>query len=51
MFTLTRVLVSWKPTLQSTIALSTTDAEYMTLIEAIKEAIWLGGLLYELGVG
>lgn len=38
-FTLTGGLVSQKSTLQSTIALSTTKAEYMTIIEAIKEAI------------
>lgn len=40
----------WKSTLQSTVALSTTEAEYMALTEAVKEAIWLGGLLDELGV-
>ena len=43
--------MSWKSTLQFTVALSTTEAEYMALTEAIKEAIWLGGLLDELGVG
>ncbi|GJZ03033.1 retrovirus-related pol polyprotein from transposon TNT 1-94 [Tanacetum coccineum] len=32
------------------VALSTTEAEYMALTEAIKEAIWLWGLLEELGV-
>nr|GEU90644.1 retrovirus-related Pol polyprotein from transposon TNT 1-94 [Tanacetum cinerariifolium] len=31
-------------------ALSTTEAEYMDLTEAVKEAIWLKGLLEELGV-
>ena len=49
-FTLAGELVSWKSTLQSTITLSTTEEEYMALIEAIKEAIWLG-LLDELRVG
>ena len=43
--------MSWKSTLQSTIAFSIIDVEYMTLIEVIKEAICLGGLLDELGVG
>ena len=32
-------------------ALSTTDAEYMSITEAVKEAIWLHGLLDDLGVG
>ncbi|XP_075092013.1 secreted RxLR effector protein 161-like [Nicotiana tabacum] len=41
--------VSWKSTLQSTVALSTTEAEYMAITEAVKEAIWLQGLLRELG--
>ena len=41
----------WKSTLQSIIALPTTEAKYMALTEAIKEAIWLGGPLDELGVG
>ncbi|GKD91218.1 hypothetical protein Tco_1366725 [Tanacetum coccineum] len=43
-------VVSWKVTLQHVVALSTTEAEYMTLTEAVKEAIWLKGLLEELGV-
>ncbi|XP_070013311.1 uncharacterized protein [Nicotiana sylvestris] len=42
--------VSWKSTLQSTVALSTTEAKYMTITEDVKEAIWLQGLLKELGV-
>ena len=50
-FTLAKAPVSWKSTLQSTVALSTTEAEYMAVTEAVKEAIWLQGLLGELGVG
>ena len=42
--------VSWRSILQSTIALSTTEAEYMAATEAVKEAIWLKGLLGDLGV-
>nr|GEU38534.1 retrovirus-related Pol polyprotein from transposon TNT 1-94 [Tanacetum cinerariifolium] len=40
-------VVSWKATLQHVVALSTTEAEYMALTEAVKEAIWLMGLLEE----
>nr|GEV95376.1 retrotransposon protein, putative, Ty1-copia subclass [Tanacetum cinerariifolium] len=43
-------VVSWKATLQHVVTLSTTEAEYMSLMEAVKEAIWLKGLLEELGV-
>ncbi|GJR40354.1 retrotransposon protein, putative, ty1-copia subclass [Tanacetum coccineum] len=43
-------VVSWKATLQHVVALSTTKAEYMAFTEAVKEAIWLRGLLEELGV-
>jgi len=50
-FTLARAPVIWKSTLQSTVALSTTEAEYMAVTEAVKEAIWLQGLLDELGIG
>ena len=49
-FTFAKAPVSWKSTLQSTVALSTTEAEYMAITEAVKEAIWLQGLLKELGV-
>ncbi|KAK3039791.1 hypothetical protein RJ639_027104 [Escallonia herrerae] len=41
--------ICWKSVLQSTTALSTTEAEYMTLTEAAKEALWLKGLVEELG--
>ncbi|XP_070014442.1 secreted RxLR effector protein 161-like [Nicotiana sylvestris] len=47
-FTFARAPVSWKSTLQSTIGLSTTEAEYMAITEAVKEAIWLQWLLKEL---
>nr|GEZ04430.1 retrovirus-related Pol polyprotein from transposon TNT 1-94 [Tanacetum cinerariifolium] len=49
-FTMAKALISWKSTLQSTTALSTTEAEYMAMTEAVKEAIWLQGLLGELGI-
>ncbi|XP_052291667.1 uncharacterized mitochondrial protein AtMg00810-like [Citrus sinensis] len=41
--------ISWKSTLQSIIGLSTTEAEYMAITEVVKEAIWLQGLLENLG--
>ena len=49
--TLPRAPVSWKSTLHSTVALSTREAEYMIVTEAVKEAIWLKGMLEDLGVG
>ena len=50
LFTLSGSAISWKATLQNTVALSTTEAEYMALSEAVKEAIWLQGLARELGM-
>ncbi|XP_070029226.1 secreted RxLR effector protein 161-like [Nicotiana sylvestris] len=38
-FTFANVPFSWKSTLQSTVALSTTEAKYMVITEAVKEAI------------
>ena len=49
-FTLFGCAVSWKSTLQSTVALSTTEAEYMSMTEGIKECIWLHGLVESLGL-
>ena len=50
MFTPAKALMSWRLTLQSTIALSTTEVEYMVVSEAIKKAIWLHGLVEDLGI-
>ncbi|KAG8496510.1 hypothetical protein CXB51_008987 [Gossypium anomalum] len=47
-FTIGGCAISWKTTLQTTVALSTTEAEYMVITEACKEAIWLKGLFSEL---
>ncbi|KAK3036842.1 hypothetical protein RJ639_031320 [Escallonia herrerae] len=41
--------ICWKSVLQSTTTLSTTDGEYMALTEVAKEALWLKGLVEELG--
>ena len=40
--------ISWSSKHQATVALSSTEAEYMALIQATKEAIWLRSLLAEL---
>ena len=42
--------VCWHSTLQSTVALSTTEAECMAVTEAFKEAIWMHGLINDLGI-
>ncbi len=47
-FTVGGCAVSWKACLQATVALSTTEAEYMAISEACKEAVWLRGLYTEL---
>jgi hypothetical protein len=36
--------------LQHIVALSTTEAEFISLTEAVKEAIWLHGFLGDLGI-
>ena len=41
--------ISWSCKKQGTVALSTTEAEYMALVQAAKENIWLQRLLKELG--
>ncbi|CAM8940474.1 unnamed protein product [Rhodiola kirilowii] len=40
--------ISWKSQLQSVVALSSTEAEYIAATEATKEALWLQGLLNEI---
>ena len=48
-FTLAGGAISWMSKLQDTVALSTTEAEYIVALDASKEAIWLKGLLDEIG--
>ncbi|GJW79743.1 hypothetical protein Tco_0143718 [Tanacetum coccineum] len=48
-FTIGNLVVSWKATLQPSVALSTTKAEYIPLTEATKEGIWLKGLIEDFG--
>ncbi|KAG7572396.1 Integrase catalytic core [Arabidopsis suecica] len=42
--------VSWKSCKQSTVADSTTEAEYIAASEAAKEAVWIRKFITELGV-
>ncbi|KAL6556363.1 hypothetical protein OROGR_005651 [Orobanche gracilis] len=48
-FTLCGSCISWKSELQSIVTLSTAESEYVAATEAFKEAIWLKGLLTEIG--
>ena len=43
--------VSWRSALQPTVALSTTEAEYMALTEVAKEVEWVRAFLKELQYG
>ena len=42
--------MSWKSSKQSTVADSTTEAEYIAASEAAKEAVWIRKFIAELGV-
>ena len=48
-FTLAGGAVSWVSKLQTVVALSATEAEYMAATQACKKAIWVKKLLDELG--
>ena len=41
--------ISWSSRLQPTVALASTEAEYMALCEAVKEAIYIRSLFRSLG--
>ena len=43
-FTLGNAAISWKSKLQTTVALSSTEAEYLALSAAVKEALFLRNL-------
>ncbi|MCO5602055.1 hypothetical protein L7F22_056182 [Adiantum nelumboides] len=49
-FTLARGVVSWCSRMQKIVALSTTEAEYISATEASKEATWLARLCSEFGL-
>jgi len=48
-FTLCGGAISWAAKKQPTVALSSTESEYMALTQAAKESIWIQRLLGELG--
>ena len=49
-FTLVQAPMCWHCILQSTVALSSTEAEYLAMMDAMKETIWLQGFLNDLGI-
>jgi hypothetical protein len=50
-FKLNNCIITWNSAKQKTVSLSTTEAEYIALTTAIKEALWLNQLLKELNRG
>jgi len=48
-FMLNGASISWNSKKQTTVALSSTEAEYKALTQAVKESIWLQALLLDLG--
>lgn len=47
-FTMSGSVISWQSRKQKTVSLSSTEAEYVSLSEASREAVYLRNLLYEL---
>ncbi|KAE9073864.1 hypothetical protein PF010_g24902 [Phytophthora fragariae] len=43
--------VVWRSTFQKTVALSSTEAEYMALSDCVKECVWMRRLLKDIGAG
>jgi hypothetical protein len=50
-FKLNNCIITWNSAKQKTVSLSSTEAEYIALTTAIKEALWLNQLLKELNRG
>ena len=50
LFKLGNSIVTWKCKKQQTVALSSTEAEYMALGDAVKELLWIKQLLHGLGL-
>lgn len=49
-FTMFGTAVSWKSNIQSVVSVSTTEAEFYAITEGVREVMWLGGMVKELGV-
>jgi hypothetical protein len=49
-FTLARIPICLRSMIQFMVVMSTTEAEYMATAEVEKEALWLTGLVSELGI-
>jgi hypothetical protein len=49
-FTLAGGPICWRSMIQSTVAMSTTEVEYMAAAKTAKEALWLTRLVRELGI-
>ena len=48
-FGLNGAAISWNSKKPATVALSSTEAEYMALTQAVKESLWLQAILLDLG--
>ena len=46
----TTCTITWNTRKQQTVAVSTTEAEYIALFESVKEAMWLKSLLTSIGI-
>jgi hypothetical protein len=49
-FFLNQAAVSWKCSVQKVVSLSTAEAEYISLCEAVREAVYLRNLMQEMGL-
>ena len=49
LFKLAGAAVSWMSKLEPTVAISSTESEYMALLQTVKESIWIQRFLKELG--
>jgi hypothetical protein len=49
-FTILGGPICWRSMIQSMVAMSTTEAEYMAVAEDANEALWLTGLVRKLGI-
>ena len=49
-FMIAGTIFSWQSQAQKTVALSSTEAEYMALSDCSQQAVWIKSLLEELGI-